>query len=162
MKGEAAEVVKGRRPSPITIAQNLRLAHPEATDEELVWAVKMVGLLADIDAMTDGFNTRISESRVNQLPQGFLVRLALARAIIKPSPITLLDQPGDILDDAGEEALLRCISYLRGRSTTLLISHRPSHMRLADTVIYMERGAIAAMGSYDAIQERFNRGAQKS
>ena len=145
-----------------TIAQNLRLAHPEATDEELVWAVKMVGLLADIDAMTDGFNTRISESRVNQLPQGFLVRLALARAIIKPSPITLLDQPGDILDDAGEEALLRCISYLRGRSTTLLISHRPSHMRLADTVIYMERGAIAAMGSYDAIQERFNRGAQKS
>lgn len=144
-----------------TIAQNLRLAYPEATDDELNWAAKMAGLLAEIESMPEGFNTRISESQAMQLPQGFLVRLALARAIIKPSPITLLDQPGDVLDEAGEEALLRCITYLRGRSTTLMISHRPMHMRLADTVIYMERGAIVAMGAFDSIKERLNTGVTK-
>ena len=144
-----------------TIAQNLRLAYPEASDEELIWAARMAGLLAEIESMPEGFGTRISDSQVTQLPQGFLVRLALARAIIKPSPITLLDQPGDVLDEAGEEALLRCIAYLRGRSTTLLISHRPMHMRLADTVIYMERGAIAAMGPFDTIKDRLNTGVKQ-
>ncbi len=78
--------------------------------------------------------------------------------MLMPSPITLLDQPGDALDDAGEEALLRCIAWLRGRSTLLMVSHRPAHMRLADTVIYLERGSVAAMGPFDTIKERLNLG----
>ncbi|TRW94996.1 peptidase domain-containing ABC transporter [Candidatus Methylobacter oryzae] len=141
-----------------TITQNLRLVHPAATDAELAWAAKMAGLDTEVELMPEGFNTRISASQLSQLPKGLLIRLALARAMLMPSPITLLDQPGDALDEAGEEALLRCIAWLRGRSTLLMISHRPAHMRLADTVIYLERGSIAAMGPFDTIKERLNLG----
>lgn len=144
-----------------TITQNLRLVHPAATDAELTWAAQMAGLDTEVGIMPEGFNTRISSSQINQLPRGFLIRLALARAILVSAPITLLDQPGDALDEAGEEALFRCIAWLRGRSTLLMVSHRPAHMRLADTVMYLERGSVVASGPFDAIKERLSLGISK-
>lgn len=137
-----------------TVAQNLLLADPAATDEEMRWAVEMAGLMDDIQALPQGFETRISNSRSELLPQGFRQRLSLARTILKPASVVLLDEPGAGMDQAGEEALLRCIQYLRGRATVLMVSHRPAHMRLADTVIYMERGAVTAMGSFEQITDK--------
>jgi ABC-type bacteriocin/lantibiotic exporter with double-glycine peptidase domain len=137
-----------------TVAQNLLLADPAATDAEMRWAVEMAGLMDDIQALPQGFETRISNSRSDQLPQGFRQRLSLARTILKPASVVLLDEPGAGMDQAGEEALIRCIQYLRGRTTVLITSHRPGHMRLADTVIYMERGAVTAMGSFEQITDK--------
>lgn len=139
-----------------TIAQNMRLVHPAATDAEIEWALEMAGLIADVRALPQGMETRISNSRSEQLPYGFHQQFSLARVMLKPAAVVLLDEPGAGLDDAGEAALMRCIQWLRERSTVLMISHRPSHMRVADVVIYMERGAITAMGSYDQIQEKMN------
>ncbi len=137
-----------------TVAQNLRLVHPAATDAELNWAVEMAGLDADIKAMPQGFNTRISNNRSEQLPHGFRQRLSLARTILKPASVVLLDEPGTGMDQAGEEALLRCIGWLRGRSTLIMVSHRPGHMRLADSVILMEHGSIVAQGAFDDIKDK--------
>jgi ATP-binding cassette subfamily B protein len=139
-----------------TIAQNMRLVHPAATDAEIEWALEMAGLTADIKALPQGVETRISNSRSEQLPYGFHQRFSLARVMLKPAALVLLDEPGAGLDDAGEAALMRCIQWLRGRSTVLIVSHRPGHMRVADVVVYMEHGAITAMGSYDQIQEKMN------
>lgn len=137
-----------------TVMQNLRLAYPAATDEEITWAAAMAGIIGDIADMQHGFNTRISHSQSNQLPTGFRQRIALARAVLKPTPIVILDEPGNGLDDVGEEALERCINWLRGRSTLLIVSNRPSHMRMADFTVFMERGSISAIGPFETIQDK--------
>lgn len=137
-----------------TVAQNMRLVYPEATDEEVFWAVEMAGLMEDVKAMPYGFDTRISNSKSEQLPHGFRQRLSLARTILKPASIVLLDEPGTGMDHAGEEALIRCIQWLRGRATVLMVSHRPGHMRLADNIIYMEHGAVVAMGPFDQVKDK--------
>lgn len=137
-----------------TVAQNLRLVHPVATDAELAWALEMAGLADDVKALPEGINTRISSSRSEQLPHGFRQRLSLARAMLKPAEIVLLDEPGTGMDQGGEEALLRCFQWLRGRATIIVVSHRPGHMRLADTVIVMERGSVAAMGKFEDVKNR--------
>ncbi|MDK9725861.1 MAG: ATP-binding cassette domain-containing protein [Sterolibacteriaceae bacterium MAG5] len=144
-----------------TVTQNLRLAHPAATDAEVAWALEMTGLTEDVAALHQGLETRISNSRSEQLPNGFRQRLALARTLLKPAAVVMLDEPGNGLDDAGEEALLRCIEWLRGRSTLLIVSHRPGHMRLADTVVYMEHGAVAAIGPFDSIKDKLMSGIRK-
>ena len=137
-----------------TVAQNLRMVYPTASDAEMDWAVEMAGLAEDIAALPQGFNTRISNSRSSQQPHGFRQRLSLARAMLKPADIVLLDEPGTGMDRCGEEALVRCVGWLRGRSTVIMVSHRPAHMRLADSVILMHRGTMAAMGPFEKIKER--------
>lgn len=134
-----------------TVAQNLRLSHPTASDTELDWAVQMAGLAEDIEALPQGFNTRISNS---QLSNGFRQRLSLARAMLKPAEILLLDEPGTGMDQAGDDALVRCVEWLRGRSTVIMVSHRPGHMRLADSVILMQRGTMIAMGPFEKIKDK--------
>ncbi|MDP1773045.1 MAG: ATP-binding cassette domain-containing protein [Methylobacter sp.] len=137
-----------------TVMQNLRLVYPAATDDEIIWAAKMAGIYEDIAAMPNGFQTRISHSQSSQLPAGFRQRIGLARAMLKPAPIVILDEPGNGLDDAGEVALERCMEWLRGRATLLMVSHRPSHMRMADTTIFMEHGSISAIGPFDNIKDK--------
>ena len=137
-----------------TVAQNLRFVHPAATDEELDWAIDMVGFRLEIDAMKEGINTRISDSKGDQLPTGFRQKLSLARAILKPASIVLLDEPGTGLDQAGEESLVRCLEWLRGRSTVVMVTHRPSHMRLANKVLLMKSGSVLALGSFESIKEK--------
>jgi ABC-type protease/lipase transport system fused ATPase/permease subunit len=137
-----------------TVAQNLRLAYPTASDAELDWAVNMAGLTEDIAALPQGFNTRLSSSKSSQQAHGFRQRLSLARAMLKPADIVLLDEPGNGMDQRGEEALVRCIEWLRGRTTVIMVSHRPAHMRLANNVILMHRGNIIAMGPFDNIKDK--------
>ncbi len=137
-----------------TVAQNLRLVHPGATEEEVRWAVEMAGLTEDVKAMPQGFETRIANSRSDQLPYGFRQRLSLARIILKPASVVLLDEPGTGMDAAGEEALVRCIEWLRGRATVLMVSHRPGHMRMANLVLYMENGSVVSQGSFDQVKDK--------
>jgi len=137
-----------------TVAQNLRFVHPAATDEELNWAIDMVGIRPEIEAMKEGLSTRISDSKGDQLAQGFRQRLSLARAILKPASVVLLDEPGTGLDQSGEEALVRCLEWLRGRSTVIMVTHRPSHMRVANRVLLMKSGNVLALGPFESIKEK--------
>ncbi len=143
-----------------TVRQNLLLAHPAAREEEVRWAVDMAGLTHDILALPEGFDTRISDSHAEQLPHGFRQRLSLARTLLKPASVVLMDEPGNGMDDAGEQAFARCIEYLRGKATVLIVSHRPSHMRQSDVVIYMERGSLVAMAPFDQLKDKIMSGAR--
>lgn len=136
-----------------TVAQNLRLSHPTATVEELEWALGMADLLDDVAALPQGIHTRISDAHGSQLPNGFKQRLSLARTLLKPAPIVLMDEPGNGLDASGDEALLAAIDWLRGRSTVFIVSHRPSHMRAADAVLYFENGALKVVGPFDDVKK---------
>ena len=136
-----------------SIAQNLLLVNPQASDAELQWAVEMAGLKGDIAALPEGINTRISNSKAEQLPHGFRQRLSLARVMLKPSAVVLLDEPGAGMDQIGEDALLRCLQWLRGRATVIMVSHRPGHMKLANNVIVMRQGSMVAAGSYENVKQ---------
>ena len=141
-----------------TIAQNLRLANPTASDEELSQAVLDAGLLGEIMALPDGFETRITDQLRSQLPGGFKQRLMLARTYVKNAQIYLLDEPAQNLDDEGDAALRRKLQSLRGNATVFLTTHRPSHMRLADRVVVLNGGRLLAADTPEKILPRLGIG----
>jgi ATP-binding cassette subfamily C protein/ATP-binding cassette subfamily C protein LapB len=129
-----------------TIAQNLRLANPTASERDLAQAALDAGLLEEILAFPEGFDTRLTDQLQRQLPGGVKQRLMLARAYVKAAPVVLMDEPANGLDREGDEQLMRKLQSLRGRSTVLLVTHRPSHMRLADKIFYLEGGRLMLAG----------------
>jgi ATP-binding cassette, subfamily C, bacterial LapB len=137
-----------------SIAANFRFASPNASDAEIIGALAAVGVLLPNPALPDGLGTRISGSGARALPHGLLCRLSIARALVKQPPILLFDDPGHGLDRAGDAALMAHLHVLRQRSTVLLVTARPSHMRLADRVIEMRGGVISAEGPPETIVPR--------
>jgi ATP-binding cassette subfamily C protein LapB len=127
-----------------TVAQNLRFADPTASDEDLRRATQQAGVLGDIDALPQGFDTWIGDHSAQSMPSGFIQRLSLARAYLKNAPIMLFDEPANALDDRGDTAFVRQLEELRGNTTVLLVTHRPSHMRLCDRLIVLDSGAVIA------------------
>ena len=125
-----------------TIAQNLRLARPSATDQELWTATIQAGVLEDIQKLGRGFETRIGDATAKQQSPGFLQRLSLARAYLKKSDILILDEPGRAVDAIGDQAFLRVLSNLKGHQTILVVTHRPSHLKLADRVFVLRAGRL--------------------
>ena len=83
------------------------------------------------------------------MPNGFRQKLGLARALLKPAPLVLFDEPGNGLDPEGDRAFVNSMDHLRQHSTVFIVSHRPSHLKLADNVIYLEQGTIRTMGPFD-------------
>tara|TARA_R110002096_G_scaffold309403_4_gene504076 strand:+ start:119537 stop:121735 length:2199 start_codon:yes stop_codon:yes gene_type:complete len=132
-----------------TIAQNLRLSHPTASDEELYDACELANLTADIDQLPAKLETRIGDQSVHGMASGFKQRLSLARAFLKKAPILLLDEPGQTLDFDADKAFIDSLKKLKGTCTIIMVSHRPSHIKLCDTVLSMENGMVVSLGSPD-------------
>jgi ATP-binding cassette subfamily C protein LapB len=128
-----------------TIAQNLLLANRAATRAELLAAAKLTGLDRMVGRLPEGFETRVRDNGSETLPDSLLARLSLTRALLRPAPIVLLDEPVSGLDDEGSAALLRVIETLRGRATLLLVTHRPSHIALADRVVRLQDGELSEL-----------------
>lgn len=125
-----------------SIAQNLRLARLDASDDALREAARTARVLDVIESLPQGFATRISDNDAEALPRSVLVRLTLARALICEAPILLLDEAVAGLDDVAADALVAVISARRGNATILMASHRPSHVRLADRVLHVANGQV--------------------
>ena len=126
-----------------TVAQNLRLALPTATDPDLERACAAAHVLDAVRALPDGFATRIGDNGTGRLPRSLLVRICLARALLRNAPVLLLDEPVTGLDDAAAEAFAAVIAARRRHATILMTTHRPSHMRLADRVLRIEDGTVS-------------------
>jgi len=125
-----------------TIAQNLRLARPSATDADLRAAAAEAGVLEAIEALPNGFDTRVGDNHRGRLPRSILQRIALAGALLRDAPILLLDEPVAGLDDACAKAFTDVIASRRGRCTILMATHRPSHIRMADRVLRLRDGQV--------------------
>jgi ATP-binding cassette subfamily C protein/ATP-binding cassette subfamily C protein LapB len=125
-----------------TVAQNLRLAHPTASDAMLRQAAAEAGVLEAIETLPQGFDTRVGDNHSGHLPRSILLRIALAGALLREAPILLLDEPVAGLDDACAKAFTDVIAARRGRCTILMATHRPSHMRLADRVLRLRDGQV--------------------
>ncbi|NNG03155.1 MAG: ATP-binding cassette domain-containing protein [Inquilinus sp.] len=129
-----------------TIAQNLRFADPTASDDQLAAATLEAGLLQSILDLPDGFDTRIGSRTHTRLPFGFAQRLFISRALLRRAPIMLLDEPATNLDEGGDHMLMDLMERLRGRSTILMVTHRPSHIRLADKAVVLDQGMVQFVG----------------
>lgn len=134
-----------------TIAQNLQFAAPEATEERMIQATEMAGLLPQIMALPEGFNTRIDEQVMNIFSSGFLQKLNLARAYIRRSNILIMDEPGNTLDEESDETLRQTIESLRGKKTILIVTHRPSLINLADRVLSLQKGSMRVFGPKEKV-----------
>lgn len=122
-----------------TIAENLRLAKENATDEEIKVALKIA--CADfVEELPSGINTRLGE-RGSGLSEGQVQRLAIARAVLFDAPIFLLDEATSALDEETERRVLENIMALEGK-TCVCISHRSAAREVCDKEIYIENGKI--------------------
>jgi len=134
-----------------TIAQNIRLVQPMATDEELTEACIKANVMDDIAALEYNFDTRIGDQSIQSLPSSFKQRISLARAYLKKSPILLLDEPAKTLDFDGDAAFMESLKNIKGETTILMVSHRPSHIKMADKVLVLENGMVQKFGTPDEI-----------
>ena len=112
-------------------------------------------LLDDILALPRGFGTRIGDSNVEQLPTAFRQRLNLARAFVKRPAIYLLDEPGNGLDFSNDQILMDSIRKMQGYATVIISTHRPSHMRLADRMLWLDAGRIKRLGPATELLNEF-------
>ena len=121
-----------------SLRENLSLSKPKASDEELLTALKQAGALPLLQSLPDGLDTKLGDDHAG-LSGGQARLLALARALLKDSPLILLDEPSASLDAGAEDALLNTLTALKGRHTLVIAAHRPQLIRLADKEISLGR-----------------------
>lgn len=144
-----------------TIAQNLRMGDILASDAQLEEACNRIGILGAVLSAPNGFRTRLFEQEQCGLSAGVRQSLAIARALIKRPRLLLLDESAQLLDQAGNAAFERLLRSLRGETTTFFVSHRPSHIALADAVLVLERGQLLAAGPPERVLPMFANAAHR-
>jgi ATP-binding cassette subfamily C protein LapB len=125
-----------------TVAQNLLLAAPGATEAELRAAAAMTGLDALVATLPRGFDTRIGDNMCGTITASLVTRISLTRLLLRRSRIILMDEPANGLDDSGSAAIASVSRSLRGSATIVFVTHRPSHAALADRVFRLAEGQM--------------------
>ena len=125
-----------------SIRNNLRIARLDATDDQIEAACRRASVHDFVMSLPAGYDTPVGELG-DTLSGGERQRLGLARAFLHDAPLMLLDEPTSNLDSLNEAVILRSIAEERGERTVLLVSHRPSTMRIADTVVSVEGGRVS-------------------
>ncbi len=133
-----------------SLAANLRLARPQASESELMQACEQAGLLEFISCLPQGFETQIGE-RGARLSGGQAQRLALARAFLKDAPFLLLDEPTSSLDPGLETELRQSVQRLISGRSALVIAHRLSTVFEANQIIVLEGGKIVQTGKHQEL-----------
>lgn len=133
-----------------TIANNLRLGNQKATDQEIVEAAKKVQLHDYIMSLPKGYNTMMEESG-QIFSGGQQQRVALARILLKGSPVVILDEPTVGLDSKTEADLLKTIFLTLDDKTVIWITHHLAGMQRMDEVVFLENGYIEMQGSHQEL-----------
>lgn len=133
-----------------TVADNIAYGRDRATREEIVAAARQANAHEFIEQMPDGYDTELSE-RASNLSGGQRQRLAIARALIRGTPLLILDEPTTGLDAESTEVVLAALKTLMHGKTTLLISHDLGLIRSADRILVLRAGEIEQQGSHDSL-----------
>ncbi|GAA2258704.1 MULTISPECIES: ABC transporter ATP-binding protein [Streptomyces] len=139
-----------------SVADNLRFAKPDATDEELHQAAKAAQIHDHIAALPDGYDTVVGE-RGHRFSGGEKQRLAIARTILRDPPVLILDEATSALDTRTEAAVQDAIDALSANRTTLTIAHRLSTVRGADQIVVLDSGRAVERGTHEELLEEGGR-----
>lgn len=139
-----------------TILENIRLGKKGASDEEVRLAAKRAFCHEFIERLPEGYLTKVGDIG-NSLSGGERQRLSIARAMLKDSPIVILDEPTAALDTESEVAVQRAIDSLIENKTVIVIAHRLSTIIGADQILVMEEGSIVESGTHAELIARQGR-----
>ncbi len=133
-----------------TIAANIALGKPDATEAEIMEAAKIANAYDFIIKKEGGFQSMIGD-RGSKLSGGERQRLTIARAVLKNPPILILDEATSALDTESEKLVQEAINNMMQNRTSIVIAHRLSTIRHADEIIVLQKGNIVERGSHDAL-----------
>lgn len=133
-----------------SIAENIRLCHPKASDAEVINAANMAGADEFIREFPQGYETQVGE-KGGRLSGGQRQRVALARALLSNPGILLLDEATSALDYESEAAVMENMGEISAGRTVISIAHRLNTLRYADRILVMEQGQIVEQGSHEQL-----------
>ncbi|WP_309272115.1 ABC transporter ATP-binding protein [Paenibacillus sp.] len=136
-----------------TIADNIRMGKPDASNEEVIAASETANAAAFIQELPMGYETHVGTNGMG-LSGGQIQRIGIARALIKDAPILLLDEATSALDVESEELIREAIERLSGVRTLIVVAHRLSIIKHADIIYVMNEGKIEAAGSHEELLEK--------
>jgi subfamily B ATP-binding cassette protein MsbA len=133
-----------------TVANNLRIAKPDATEKELKNAAEIANALSFIDALPKGFDATIGDQG-NKLSGGQKQRLSIARAVLKNPEILILDEATSALDTESERLVQEALIKMMKSRTSLIIAHRLSTIQNADLIVVLQNGKITEKGTHEEL-----------
>ena len=136
-----------------TVSENIAYADPDATMDQIVAAAKAAYIHDDIMQMPDGYDTQVGERGV-KLSGGQKQRIAIARAVLRKSPIIILDEATASVDVETERKIQQAIGDLIGQKTIIAVAHRLSTIKNADEILVLEDGKIAEQGTHSGLIEQ--------
>lgn len=136
-----------------TISENIGYARPDATQQEIEEAAKAANIHEDILSMPAKYETQVGE-RGLRLSGGQKQRIAIARAILRRSPIIILDEATASVDVHTEKQIQKAINSLAGKQTIIAIAHRLSTIQSADQILVFHEGEIAERGTHEELLEK--------
>ncbi|MEJ2124052.1 MAG: ATP-binding cassette domain-containing protein [Alphaproteobacteria bacterium] len=139
-----------------SIADNITLANPTASEVDIISAAKDTGLM-DVEFeefMPDGLDTQLNNQRLHAMPEDMKQRIILARSFAKPASIYLFDTPEQDLGASGIECVLKKLQHLRGVSSVVMLTNRAELIKLADRVLYVHGGQVTWNGTPTAFFEK--------
>jgi len=139
-----------------SVRQNLLLANPEASEAELIEVCRQTQIDEFIQSLPEGYDTLLGEAAV-RLSGGEARRLVIARALLKPAPFLILDEPTEGLDGETEQQLMRTLVPLFQQRGVILITHRLIGLEQFDRIVLLERGRVVESGSHQELIEKKGR-----
>ncbi|REJ08585.1 ABC transporter ATP-binding protein [Halobacillus trueperi] len=136
-----------------SIAMNIRMGNPEATDEQMVEAAKAANAHDFIMELPNGYDTLVGERGV-KLSGGQKQRVAIARVFLKNPPLLVLDEATSALDLESEHLIQNALERLASERTTFIVAHRLSTITHADRIVHIENGEIVEVGSHQELMKK--------
>ena len=133
-----------------TLWENIAYGRPDASRQQIFQAAELANAREFIEKMPEGYNTIVGERGVT-LSGGQRQRIAIARAVIRDTPILILDEPTTGLDSASEEAVIEALDRLMKNRTTIVIAHHLPTIRNADVIFVMKESELVESGTHDAL-----------
>lgn len=147
MAGQISQIFQDAYLLQGSIAENIRLGKPDATDTEVMDAAHQAGVVEILNRLPQGLATQVGEGGA-LLSGGERQRICIARALIKDAPILLVDEATAALDTENQAVITAALARLRGKRTLIVIAHQLSTIAMADQIVVLDKGRIAECGSH--------------
>lgn len=136
-----------------TIKGNLLIGNPQATDAEIIQALKIANAWEFVSTLPEGIDTNIGDNG-NKLSGGQKQRISIARAVLKNPPVMVLDEATSALDTESERLVQQALDNMMLHRTSLIIAHRLSTIQKADWIVVLQQGEIAEQGTHQQLLEK--------